>query len=173
MSYFGAVSNKKIVQEVKKIIAPVTCEINFNVFNTYINVSLPTEWFCSSPAPQLTLQLDKVDIKIKKVKIETRKNNHITLEITTPLSLEKIKKCKEMFLTIHHQYIPVKLIFSIPDIPDVKYEVAGKNKYSQFASRFWNKTKEISKKSTDKIKTHQYQLTLEKFVFNGKEEYVK
>ena len=67
----------------------------------------------------------------------------------------------------------VKLIFSIPDIPDVKYEVAGKNKYSQFASRFWNKTKEISKKSTDKIKTHQYQLTLEKFVFNGKEEYVK
>ena len=173
MAYFGAVSNNKITQEIKTYLQDVNCEIYFTVFSTHINISLPTEWFCSSPMPKFALQLDNTDIKIKKVKIENRKSNYITLEFTTSLSLDKLKKSKEMFLTIHHQYIPVKLSFSIPDIPDVEYEVSGKNKYTRFASKVWNKTKATSNKTVNKIKNHQYKLSLEKFIFNGKEESVK
>ena len=173
MAYFGAVSNNRIVQEIKTHLASVNCEIYFSVFSTLINISLPTEWFCSSPMPKFTIQLDNTDIKIKKVKIENRKNKYITLEFTTSLSLDKLKKSREMFLTIHHQYIPVKLSFSIPDIPDVEYEVSGKNKYTRIASKVWNITKATSNKTVNKIKNHQYKLSLEKFIFNGKEESVK
>ena len=123
MSYFGAVPNNKIIKEIKAHLHSVNCEIYFSVFKTCINISLPTEWFCSSPLPKFTLQFDNTDIKIKKVKIESRKSNYITLEFTTSLSLDTLKKCNEMLLTIHHQYTPVKLNFSVPSIPEVEYEL--------------------------------------------------
>ena len=76
-----------------------------------------------------------------------------------------------MLFTIKHPYSVVKVIFEIPVIPkDVTYETSGKNKYTRFASKLWNKSKEITNTSIDKLKTRKYNLELKRFIFNGKQE---